>query len=112
MRSAGRAAHHHPVTALLLELISHGHARGVGPFGSDRHGRIRPVTVELNGRHLHIHRLHVQAGFGQVIEHALAHRIAILRFAAAAGQSQDQEESGGDTHNLDYNVRGAPGIMS
>ena len=33
-----------------------------------------------------------------MIDYALAHRVAILRLVAAAGQSQNQEESGGNSH--------------
>ena len=99
VRSAGiLAAHHHPLTVLLFAGDTSWTCPPPGPFGGDRHGGIGLVAVELNGGHLYVHRLYVQAGFGQVIDYALTHGIAILRLAGAAGQSQDQEESGGNSH--------------
>lgn len=81
--------HHHPLRALLPEVIVHHHARcRVTALRGNRNRSIGLIALKLNRSYLYIHTWKVQSALclAQMVENSLTDRIIALRAAIARDQ--------------------------
>src|SRR5262249_24884074 len=78
-------AHHHPLIVLLLQVILNRHLSRAATLPSKRNRRVCLVPVELHRRHVDVHGGCRHTLCGQIVEHALTHRVVALNAAMTAG---------------------------
>lgn len=102
MRTAGifGRANHYPLIILMLQMISKSHRHPAGlALGCDRDGGIGLVAVKLDIVDFDVHSPHVVITFGEVIDHALTHRVGVVLTALTGGKTKNQKHEGEKTHD-------------